>query len=58
MLIALTASDTKSELKAAVWQIPNNADPFNPASDDSSNSHPHLQLKCYLSPDEHSDVKR
>ncbi|XP_059162909.1 EARP-interacting protein homolog [Physella acuta] len=50
-------SDTKSELKAAVWQIPSNADPFNPASDDSSNSHPHLQLKCYLSPDEHSDVK-
>ncbi|CAL1526948.1 unnamed protein product [Lymnaea stagnalis] len=50
-------SDAKSELRAAVWQLPGTADPFNPSADDTSSSHPHLQFKCYLTPEEHSDVK-
>ncbi|KAH9515288.1 EARP-interacting protein [Bulinus truncatus] len=50
-------SDTKSELKAAVWQIPENTDTFNSAGDDASSTHPHLQLKTYLTPEENGDIK-
>ncbi|CAG5117429.1 unnamed protein product [Candidula unifasciata] len=50
-------TETESELKAAVWQIPDNRDPPSPVGDDGSSSHPHLILKCYLEPEVRSDVK-
>ena len=49
------ASETKSELRAAVWQLPNDVDPSSPA-DDHSSSHPPLQLLCQLDSSDH-DVK-
>ncbi|GFN81414.1 protein tssc1-like [Plakobranchus ocellatus] len=42
-------SDTKSELRAAVWQLPSlDTEPSSPGADDSSSAHPHLTLTCYL----------
>ncbi|KAK3794540.1 hypothetical protein RRG08_003690 [Elysia crispata] len=42
-------SDSKSEMRAAVWQIPNSdMEPSSPGGDDSSSAHPHLNLMCYL----------
>ncbi|KAL8600756.1 hypothetical protein ACOMHN_055951 [Nucella lapillus] len=48
-------SDTKSELKAAIWRLPDDVDPSSPA-DDHSSSHTPLNLMCHLDSSDH-DVK-
>ena len=57
IFIELLASDLKSEIKAAVWQLPDDFD-SNTIVDDQSNSHQPLDLKCHLSTGESVDVKR
>ncbi|XP_041359477.1 EARP and GARP complex-interacting protein 1-like [Gigantopelta aegis] len=49
-------SDLKSEIKAAIWQLPDDFD-SSAIVDDQSNSHQPLELKCHLSPVENVDVK-
>ncbi|RUS78324.1 hypothetical protein EGW08_013928 [Elysia chlorotica] len=49
LCIERDASDSKSEMRAAVWQLPNSdMEPSSPGGDDSSSAHPHLNLMCYL----------
>ena len=55
IVICNLASETKSELRAAVWRLPDDVDPSSPA-DDQSSSHSPLQLLCQLDSGDH-DVK-
>lgn len=48
-------SETKSELRSAVWRLPGDVDPSSPA-DDHSSSHSPLELLCHLDSSE-QDVK-